>query len=78
MLGILIVAQICALAVLVPLGLSGVLGWSTAVGAVVLVAFSALAAAGAGAMGVAWAAVAGEGLILSWQVTAVIRSGRSR
>jgi O-antigen/teichoic acid export membrane protein len=78
LLGVLIVAQVCALAVLVPLGLSRVLAWTTAVGSVVLAAVTALAAAVAGASAVAWTVAVVEGVILSWQVGAVIRTGKSR
>jgi O-antigen/teichoic acid export membrane protein len=78
LLGILIVAQVCALAVLVPLGESRTLAWSTAVGAVVLVGGSVLAAAGIGATAVAWTAVGVEAVILMWQLGAVMGTRRVR
>lgn len=76
--GILLVTQVNALAVLVPLRRQGLLARSTSVGAVVLVAAGLAAGALFGATAVVWTVLVVEAGILAVQASAVVRSGRER
>lgn len=72
--GTLMVGQVTALAVLVPLEMTRTLAVSTSAGTLFLLVLVAPAAVSAGARGVAWSMAACEVVAVGWQVLAVLRA----
>ncbi|KQU69430.1 hypothetical protein ASC58_06000 [Phycicoccus sp. Root101] len=71
--GVLVVGQVTALVVLMPLGMSRVLAGSTLTGTAVLVAVAVVFGRNHGAVGIAWSMAAAEIVAVSWQVVAVLQ-----
>ena len=71
---ILVIGQVTALVVLVPLRLTRTLARSTIAGTVVLATTGIPLGVQFGATGVAWSVVACEAVAVSWQVSAVLKS----
>lgn len=76
--GVLMIGQITAFAVLVPLRMTGVLAASTAAGTAVLVLVSIPMVLNYGGPGMAWSMAACELVAVSWQVLAVMWRTRRR